>query len=237
MSIVLPNQLHARGVKNSLTCFAHHSIIAAREVVSRWYHKTAEILEGGTMAKEAKIVYFDAPGAANTDETLELAKARAEEFGIKTIVVATTVGDTGVKAAEKFKDYKVVVVTHTTGFKAADAQELALENKERIEELGARIFTGAHAFGGIAHAARKSFGTHVLGDFMANTLRMFGEGMKVAIEISVMAADAGLVKTDEEVIAVAGSATGADTAIVLKPAHAHDVFSLRVKEIICKPRL
>jgi hypothetical protein len=189
------------------------------------------------MTEETKIVYFDAPGAANTDETLELAKARAEELDIKTIVVATTVGGTGIRAAEKFKGYKVVVVTHTTGFKIPDAQELTSENKEKIEKLGARVFTGGHAFGGIAHAARKSLGTYVLGDFMANTLRMFGQGMKVAIEISVMAADAGLVKTDEEVIAVGGTAAGADTAIVVKPAHAHDVFSLRVKEIICKPRL
>ena len=189
------------------------------------------------MAKEAKTVYFESPGAGNTDETLRLAQARAEELGIKTIVVATTVGDTGVKATEAFKDCRVVVVTHTTGFKGPNTQELTPGNRQAIEKLGAHIFTGAHAFGGIAHAVRKSFNTHVLGDFMANTLRMFGQGMKVAIEISVMAADAGLVATDEEVIAIGGTGRGADTAIVLNAAHAHDVFSLRVKEIICKPRL
>lgn len=187
--------------------------------------------------KEASIVYFDAPGPENTEETLRLAKARAEELGIKAIVIATTTGDTGARAAKEFKGSKVVVVTHTTGFKAPGTQELTLENKTKMEELGAKVFTGAHAFGGISHAARKSFGTHVLGDFIANTLRMFGQGMKVAIEISLMAADAGLMDTDEEVIAVGGTARGADTAIVLKPAHAHDAFSLRVKEIICKPRL
>ena len=186
---------------------------------------------------EAKAVYFDSPGAENTEETLRLAKARAMELGIKTIVVASTTGNTGVNVAEKFKDYKVVVVTHTTGFVAPGTQELTPENKARMEKLGVEIFTGAHAFGGIAHAARKSFNTHVLGDFMANTLRMFGQGMKVAIEISLMAADAGLISPDEEVIAIGGTARGADAAIVVKPAHAHDVFSLRVKEIICKPRL
>jgi len=189
------------------------------------------------MTREASIVYFDSLGPESTQETLRLAKARAEELGIRTIVVASTTGDTGVKAAEQFRGYKVVVVTHTTGFKAPGTQELTSENKARIEKLGAEIFTGAHAFGGIAHAVRKTFGTHVLGDFMANTLRMFGQGMKVAIEISLMAADAGLVSPDEEVIAIAGTARGADTAIVVKPAHAHDAFSLRVKEIICKPRL
>ena len=189
------------------------------------------------MATEAQIVYFDSPGAGNTGETLKLAKARAQELGIKTIVVATTVGDTGVKAAEAFNDCTVVVVTHTTGFKGPNTQELTAENRQAIEKLGAHIFTGGHAFGGIAHAARKSFNTYVLGDFMANTLRMFGQGVKVAIEISVMAADAGLVATDEEVIAIGGTGRGADTAVVLNPAHGHDVFSVRVKEIICKPRL
>jgi hypothetical protein len=189
------------------------------------------------MVIESSTVYFDSAGAENTFETLRLAKVRAEKLGIREIVIASTTGDTGVKAAQEFKNYKVFVVTHTAGFAAPGAQELTPENRQKIEKLGAEIFTGAHAFGGVAHAVRKSFGTHVLGDFMANTLRMFGQGVKVAIEITIMAADAGLISPDAEVIAIAGTVRGADTAIVLKPAHAHDVFSLRIKEIICKPRL
>jgi hypothetical protein len=194
-------------------------------------------LKGVLMAREAKTVYFGSPGAENTEATLRLAEGRAKELSIKKIVVASTTGDTGVKAAQEFKDYKVIVVTHTSGFKSPGAQELTSENRTRMEKLGADIFTGAHAFGGVAHAVRNAFNTHVLGDFMANTLRMFGQGVKVAIEVSLMAADAGLISPDEEVIAIGGTARGADTAFVVKPAHAHSVFSLRVKEIICKPRL
>jgi hypothetical protein len=194
-------------------------------------------MKKATIDREASIVYFDSVGADNTDETLKLAKVRASELGIERIVVATTKGDTAAKAAKEFKDYKVVVVTHTTGFLAPGEQELTPENRQKIEKLGADIFTGTHAFGGISHAIRRTYATHVLGDFMANTLRVFGQGMKVAIEITMMAADAGLVSPDEEVIAIAGTGRGADTAIVVKPAHAHDAFSLRVKEIICKPRL
>jgi hypothetical protein len=189
------------------------------------------------MARESSVVYFDSPGVENTEETLKLAKVRAAELGIKKIVVATTKGDTAVKAAKEFKDYNVVVVTHASGFLAPGTQELTLENRQKIEKLGAQIFTGAHAFGGISRAVRTAFATHVLGDFMANTLRVFGQGMKVAIEITLMAADAGLISPEEEVIAIAGTGRGADTAIVVKPAHTHDAFSLRVKEIICKPRL
>jgi hypothetical protein len=52
-----------------------------------------------------------------------------------------------------------------------------------------------------------------------------------------MAADAGLIRTDEEVISIGGTARGADTALVIKPANTHDFFELRVKEVLCKPRL
>ena len=51
------------------------------------------------------------------------------------------------------------------------------------------------------------------------------------------AADAGLVRTDEEVISIGGTNTGADTAVVLRPVNVHDFFNLRIKEILCKPRL
>jgi hypothetical protein len=189
------------------------------------------------VARERSIVYFDSMGAENTGDTLNLAKIRAKQLGIQKIIIATTKGDTAVRAAREFKDYKVIVVTHASGFLAPGTQELTPENRQKIEKMGAQIFTGAHAFGGVSHAVRRTFTTHVLGDFMANTLRMFGQGMKVAIEVTLMAADAGLVSPEEEVISIAGTGRGADTAIVVKPAHAHDAFALRVREIICKPRL
>ena len=73
-------------------------------------------------------------------------------------------------------------------------------------------------------------------EVVANTLRLFGQGMKVACDITLMAADAGLVRTDEDVIAIAGTSRGADTAVVLRPVNSEDFFDLRVKEILCKPR-
>ena len=51
----------------------------------------------------------------------------------------------------------------------------------------------------------------------------------------MMAADGGLVRTNEEVIAIAGTGRGADTAVVLQPVNSHDFFDLKVKEILCKP--
>jgi uncharacterized protein len=185
---------------------------------------------------EIQSVYFPEPGSANTEKTLEVAKRRAEELGIKTIVVASTSGETGLKAVKAFANYKIVVVTHTTGLQAPDVQELTPQNRAKILEKGGIILTATHAFGGVGRAVRRKFNTYQVDEIIAHTLRVFGQGTKVACEIVLMAADAGLIRTDEEVISIGGTARGADTALVVKPAHTHDFFELKVKEVLCKPR-
>jgi len=182
-------------------------------------------------------IYFDQPGEANTDRTLEIAKKRAEELDIRTILVASTRGATGVKAAQLFKDRDVVVVTHSTGFVEPNFQQLREENRAKIEAAGAKILTCQHAFGGINRAVRRKWGTYELDEIIAQTLRLFSEGMKVCVEIAIMAADAGLVRVGEPCIAIAGTGHGADTALVLTPANAQDFFDLKIHEILCKPRL
>jgi hypothetical protein len=191
---------------------------------------------------EQKTVYFEKPGGEeNTAKTLALAKARAEVLGIKTVVVASTVGGTAVKAVDVFKGYKVVVVTHVTGMREPNTQEFTEDNRKIVEKKGGIILTTAHAFGAI-HRALGATGappipTSAIGDVIAMTLRTFGQGMKVVCEIAAMAADAGLVRTDEEIISIGGTGRGADTAVVLQPDYVHRFFNLKVKEIICKPRL
>ena len=188
---------------------------------------------------ETKAVYFENPGGKNTDEVLRIAKQRAQELGIKTILVASTTGDTAVKAVEVFSGCRVIAVSHVTGFREPDVQEFTDDKRKMVESKGGIVLTTAHAFGGVSKAMKYKFNTYVIGDIIANTLYIFGQGMKVACEIALMAADGGLVRTDEDVIAIAGTGgegLGADTAIVLKPVNSHDFFDLRVKEILCKPR-
>jgi hypothetical protein len=182
-------------------------------------------------------VYFDEPGPQNTERTLELARARAEALGIKTVIVATTRGETGRKVAEMLPSCNVVAVTHVTGFREPDDQELTAENRAAIEAAGGAVLTSTHAFGGIGRAVRKRLDTYELEEIVAYTLRNFCEGMKVVCEIALMAADAGLARTDEEAIVIAGTGRGADTAVVMLPANTHDFFNLRVLEVLCKPRL
>ncbi len=184
---------------------------------------------------EGKIVYFDNPGTENTEAVLRIAKLRAEELGIKNIVVASTSGDTAARAVEVFEGMRVVVVSHVTGQKEPNVQEFTEENRRKVERKGGIVLTTAHAFLGIQGAMRKRFNMHLSGDVIAFTLRIFGPGMKVACEISLMAADAGLIRTDEDIIAIAGTGRGADTAVVLKPVNSTDFFDLRIREILCKP--
>ncbi|OGO43721.1 MAG: hypothetical protein A2137_01570, partial [Chloroflexi bacterium RBG_16_58_8] len=159
----------------------------------------------------------------------------------KTIVVASTVGGTAGKAVDVFKGYKVVVVTHTAGFREPNSQEFTGENRKAVEKKGGIILTATHALGGIhrslAPASAPPPPSQAIGDIAAMTLRTFGQGMKVCLEVAAMAADAGLVRTDEEVISIGGTGRGADTAVVLAPSYVHRFFATRVKELICKPRL
>jgi hypothetical protein len=182
-------------------------------------------------------VYFERPGPENTARTLEIVEQRAGELDIRTILVASTRGWTGAQAAELFRDRNLVVVSHSTGFVEPNTQQLKDENRVTIETAGATILTCQHAFGGVNRAVRKQLGTYLTDEIVAYTLRTFGEGMKVCVEIALMAADAGLVAVGDPCIAVGGTGRGADTAIVLTPANAQQFFDLRVMEILAKPRL
>ena len=184
---------------------------------------------------EGRIVYFEKVGRENTEATLSIAKKRADELGIKTVLVASTVGDTAARAVDVFKGMKVVAVTHATGFREPDFQEFTQENRKIVESKGGIILTTRHAFIGLTRQPPGAPPSADIGDIVANTLRMFSQGVKVVAEITVMAADSGLVRTDEDVIVVSGSGRGADTAAVVRPANSRDLFRLRIKELLCKP--
>ncbi len=186
---------------------------------------------------EAKCVYYGSVGPENTERTLQLAYERALELGIRHVLVASTSGKTGARAAEIMRDLDVVVVSHSTGFHAPNEQRLQPQYREAIEALDARILTTQHALGGVGRAVRRKLGTYQLDEIIAFVLRNFCEGVKVACELTVMAADAGLVPAGQEIVAIGGTGSGADTAVVIRAANSQDFFDLRVLEIICKPRL
>jgi len=163
-----------------------------------------------------------------------LALERAQELGISTIVVASNSGFTARFLVDKVAN--LVVVTHHVGFRQPGESEISSEEREFLENHGVRLVTASHLFGAIDRAVTNKFGGLYPGGIVAQTLRTFGQGTKVCLEITAMAADAGAIPWGKEIIAIGGSGRGADTAVVLMPAHAKDFFETQVLELICKPR-
>ncbi len=191
----------------------------------------------GVNVMEKTILYFESPGPDNTEATLRAGAQRAAELGITQVVVATSTGRTAVLAGEAFATgTKVVGVTLQRGlwekYVGLDP-DLARQAAER----GIRLLTCPHTLmGAVDSALRDRFGVLPPQQLIAHTYYTFSQGTKVAVECMLMAADAGLLDMDREVISIAGSDQGADTALVLKPAYSHEFFSLEVREIIALPR-
>ena len=180
--------------------------------------------------------YFEKPGPRNTKKVLEAVSERAQALAIGKVLIATCSGNTAFEALEILKpDIRIIAVSHVTGFSKPDVQEMPEETREQLISKGVHVLTAQHAFGGVGRAVRNKLSTFQVDEIMAFTLRTFGQGTKVAIELAMMAADAGLVRTDEDIISVGGSAKGVDSALVIKPANTHNFFDLKVRQVICKP--
>lgn len=180
-------------------------------------------------------MYFDNPGPANTEQTLTLAFERARALGLDEVVLASTRGDTAYRAHEIFSGCKIVVVTYHCGFNVPFQQVMNDDTRADLQARGMPVVMATHALSGVERAVAKKHGGVYPALLIADTLRLFGQGAKVAVEISIMAADAGAL-SGKDIVAIGGSGRGADTALVIKPANQSDIFDLRVREIICKPR-
>jgi hypothetical protein len=190
---------------------------------------------------QKKIYYFEKPGETNTSDAARFAIERAKELGIKTIVVASTSG----KTAEVFfnaiskSGLGLVVVTHVIGFTKPGEWEFSQEIADRLQKQGVRIVTGTHALSGLERALSRSpkVGGGSRTEAIAEALRrVVTVGLKVAVECVLMAADQRAIGIHEEVIAVGGTASGADTVCVIRPAHTGSFFDLQVREIVAMPR-
>lgn len=171
---------------------------------------------------ERLTTYFLKPGPENTEEVISAVSRRLGEGDIKTVVVASTTGKTGVKFTEALKDKaKVVAVSH---------EKMDSKLKEEIEKLGGIAIDQTH------------LPLHQRGmDKVRNSFYALGQGFKVAIEVILIATDKQVIKPYEDVIGVAGSGEGSDTAIVARSTTTKEIFSedplkkLEVREIIAMP--
>lgn len=181
-------------------------------------------------------MYFGQAGEQNIEDALRIAVEEADKRGIKHMVVASTRGGTGLKAAQLLegKGIALIVVSHNIGFSEEGAQEFDEATKAKIEKLGGTVYTGTMVLRNLGTAIR-SVQSYSQQDLVANTLRMFGQGIKVCVEIAAMAADAGLIPCDD-CISVAGTGWGADTVAVIRANSSNNFFQIKVREILAKPR-
>jgi uncharacterized protein len=191
------------------------------------------------MYLEQKIIYFDKPGEQNLKLLLEYASSRAKELDIKTIVIATTHGGTALTAKRVIDDptVKIIAVSIAEGFSMREGWCMTKNERKKLDEEGIHVLTGSHALGdGVASAFAEKYGGKPVEEIVRDAFYRFGQGMKVCVEVVLMAADSGLISLDDEVMAIGGTSSGADTCIIVKPAYPRTFFDLEIREILAKPR-
>lgn len=185
------------------------------------------------------ITYFDKQGEDYTDELILAVKDKLDVAkNIKYILIASTTGESALKLHNAIDndDITIINVSHNVGFSGDNESDISDEMIAKLENVGIKTYQGLHAFSGAARGVTNKYGGFSPLDVVADTLRMFSHGVKVSAEISLMAADAGLVPAGEEIMAIGGRAHGVDTAVILTPVNSKNLFNMKIHEIIAMPR-
>jgi hypothetical protein len=178
-------------------------------------------------------IYYEDGGAEHTNTTLESSLKAAKELDIKTILVASTSGETGVKAAEMYQGsgINLIVVGHQMGFPVPKIQQFKTENEEKIEKKGAVVNLGTDV---ITNSIRRR---QRLGHSPMSiiTQTLITAKIKVNVEIVAKACDEGQILPGEKVISVAGSHKGADTSVVFIANDSPNILDIKPQMYICYP--
>ena len=184
------------------------------------------------------ITYFENEGQDYTDELIQAVKKRLDvSNNFNKVLIASSTGKSALKLHEAVGDeVQIINVTHHSGFKNENKLDIDDEMLNELEKYGIKNLIGLHAFSGANRGITNKYGGYAPLDIVSDTLRMISHGVKVACEISVMAADAGLIPVGEEIVSIGGRSSGVDTAVVLTPVNAKNLFDLKIHEIIAMPR-
>lgn len=187
---------------------------------------------------ELKFQVFDHPGEENTNATLKLAKCNADLLNIKKIIIASTKGRVANQAIKIFDPsiYELIVVTHNYGFREGLEQEFPEQLRNELEKQGIKVITGVLAFSGVGSSLLRKYQQYDNTTMFARLIRtVMCQGIKVVMEIVLMACDAGVVDVGEDVISIAGTGRGADTCCLIKSTSTRLFEKLRIKAILAKP--
>ena len=187
------------------------------------------------------IYYFDSCGESNTEKVLTLAKERAEELGIKKVIIASETGMSALGALKILNGIDIIVVTSALGTMVKNTGmgdlPLGITDEKIYDELNKKctIVRGTDPFHNINAPLRDATNEKVI----RHILYCIASGIGVCMLSVLMATDNGVIKKGEEVVSCGGSFLGLDTSCVVKASNSVDLFEddgLEVLEIICKPR-
>lgn len=199
---------------------------------------------------ERNVRYFEKPGEGNTEATIEAVRTYLREDNeAAALVVASISGQTALKVKKELVEISIpfVCVTGSPGWQNYPQYKLPLipeTTRAELKKAGVLIVDSVPSslsdtieFGFARYGFRSP--TWI---FIETLLAIGGYGLKTAVECVLMATDGGHVSPFKEVVAIAGTEKGVDTAIVLRSTFSSTVFSSNpqkrfvVKEVLAMPR-
>jgi hypothetical protein len=183
-----------------------------------------------------EITYFKKPGKENTEKTLDLAIEYAKKNNINTIVISSSTGASALKLKEKAPNLDIIDVTYSEAVSYKETLEEFKKNKEKLKENNIKIVKCTHSFSGIEKTLFKRYNTMMPNMLIADTLKLISEGVKVAVESVLMAADTGAIEQKKQILALGGTSHGVDTCLLVEPSTTSNFFEFGILEIICIPK-
>jgi len=206
------------------------------------------------LALVRRTVYFEKAGPSNADLVLDAVKGRVQDGGIKAVIVPVTTGKTAALFSSGLGELSPVVAISED-----DASSVARHVTDQMADAGvfdklverqlrSVLFRSYREKAQDASITRRdAFDITLLPlsgknwSVVREILYAFGHGMKVAIEVSIVAVDLSRVAPYARIIAVGGTHQGADTAIVVRASPQREAFGedhgkrLSVDEILTMP--
>ena len=176
---------------------------------------------------KTEITYFEKSGEDNTADVLAIALKRYQQSDIDAIVIASSFGKTAKMAADIFAGEKVnlLIVGEVLEGKQSPPPEVC-------KSLSAK---GHQVIWGVTMGTMSKFSRNDTPNLIADVYKRVSEGFKVVCEIVLIATSSGYLQAGQKVLSIAGTHSGADTAVVARAAGYGDLKAFQVHEILCKP--
>ncbi|OGL43510.1 MAG: hypothetical protein A2161_20590 [Candidatus Schekmanbacteria bacterium RBG_13_48_7] len=182
------------------------------------------------MGQANEILYFSKSGKQGTKPVLQKVKDYLLKSNIKDVLVASISGQTALYAAKEFEglNQRIICVSGSPSWKEHfDFPLIPENNKKKLIESGIVVLENLPStFSDTIEYSIARYGIRPASWLVVETLLAIGGyGLKTAVEVALMATDAGIVEPYTEVVSIGGTKKGADTAIVLKTTFANQFFS------------